>query len=123
MSSTAKKTMVLGASANPRRYSYLALQNLRHAGYPVAAIGRKAVKVGDVEIGTTQDPVPDIDTVTLYLNPANQKEYYDYILALHPRRLIFNPGTENPELQSLAAKNGIDTLEACTLVLLRTGQY
>ncbi|HXD76809.1 MAG TPA: CoA-binding protein [Puia sp.] len=123
MAAEPKKTLVLGASANPRRYSYLALKQLRSHGHPVAAIGRKQVMVGDVEVATGREPVPGVDTVTLYLNPANQKEYYDYILSLHPRRIIFNPGTENPELESLAAEKGIDTLEACTLVLLGTGQY
>lgn len=65
----------------------------------------------------------DIDTVTLYLNPANQVPYYDYIISLKPKRIIFNPGTENDELESLANKNGIQTMEACTLVLLSTSQY
>jgi predicted CoA-binding protein len=65
----------------------------------------------------------DVDTVTLYLNPDHQKMYYDYILSLHPKRIIFNPGTENDELASLAARNGIKTMEACTLVMLATGQY
>jgi hypothetical protein len=118
-----KKTLVLGASANPERYSCLAVQKLRKYGHPVAAIGRKQVTVGDVGVATKPEPIPDIDTVTLYLNPANQKEYYDYILSLHPRRIIFNPGTENPELEALASAKGIHILEACTLVLLSTGQY
>ena len=115
--------MVLGASTNPERYSYLAVRRLRTAGHPVAAIGRTTATVGDVEIHTDKAPVGDVDTVTLYLNPANQKEYYDYILSLHPRRIIFNPGAENPELEALASANGIEPVEACTLVLLSTGQY
>ena len=94
-----KKTMVLGASTNPERYSYLAVRRLRGAGHPVAAIGRTTATVGDVDITTDKAAIPDVDTVTLYLNPANQKEYYDYILSLHPRRIIFNPGAENPELK------------------------
>ena len=118
-----KKTMVLGASTSPERYSYLAVRRLRTAGHPVAAIGRTTASIGDVEIHTDKAPVGDVDTVTLYLNPANQKEYYDYILSLHPRRIIFNPGAENPELQALASANGIEPVEACTLVLLSTGQY
>jgi predicted CoA-binding protein len=118
-----KKTMVLGASTNPERYSYLAVRRLRGAGHPVAAIGRTTATVGDVDITTDKAAIPDVDTVTLYLNPANQKEYYDYILSLHPRRIIFNPGAENPELQALASANGIEPVEACTLVLLSTGQY
>lgn len=123
MSTTQKKTLVLGASANPERYSYLAVKRLRKNGYPVAAIGRKPATVGDVEVATNPEPMQDIDTVTLYLNPANQQAYYDYILSLHPRRIIFNPGAENPELEALASAKGIYTLEACTLVLLSTGQY
>ena len=123
MPSSPKNTIVLGASANPQRYSYAAVRRLRSAGHPVTAIGRKPARVGDVEIATDQRPVPDIDTVTLYLNPANQRQYYDYILSLHPRRIIFNPGAENPELEALAKANGIQPVEACTLVMLSTGQY
>ena len=117
------KTLVLGASENPARYSNLALKRLRSANYPVVAIGRKTGQVGDVEILKQKDPVEGVDTITLYLNPANQKEYYDFILSLKPRRIIFNPGTENPELEQLAIENNIEPIEACTLVMLSTGQY
>jgi predicted CoA-binding protein len=89
----------------------------------VAAIGRRKGRVLDVEISTDKNPMDTVDTVTLYLNPLNQKEYYDYILSLRPKRIIFNPGTENTELYDLAKNNGIQPLEACTLVLLSTGQY
>ena len=123
MLTTGKKTLVLGASDNPGRYSYLAVTRLRGVGHPVVAIGRKQAKVGDVEIGTDQQPLTDVDTVTLYLSPHHQKQYYDYILSLHPRRVIFNPGAENPELATLARENGIEPVEACTLVMLSTGQY
>jgi uncharacterized protein len=123
MSTPEKITLVLGASDNPQRYSYLAVSRLRSKGYPVVAIGRKQVKVGDVEIGTEKKDFPGVDTVTLYLSPVRQKEYYDYILSLHPKRIIFNPGAENPELALLAQAQGIEPLEACTLVLLSTGQY
>jgi predicted CoA-binding protein len=123
MSTPEKITLVLGASDNPQRYSYLAMSRLRSKGHPVVAIGRKQVKVGDVEIGTGKKDFPGVDTVTLYLSPARQKEYYDYILSLHPKRIIFNPGAENPELALLAQAQGIEPLEACTLVLLSTGQY
>jgi len=119
----AKKTLVLGASDNPQRYSYLAMNRLRGKGHPVVAIGRKPVAVGDVTIETEKKDFPGVDTVTLYINPLGQKEYYDYILSLHPRRIIFNPGAENEELARLAQANGIQPLEACTLVLLSTGQY
>jgi uncharacterized protein len=118
-----KKTLVLGASDNPSRYSYLAVNRLRNAGHPVVAIGRKATVVADVQV-TTEHPVyPDIDTVTLYLNPDNQVPLYDYILSLSPRRIIFNPGTENDELETLARNRNIEIQEACTLVLLTTKQY
>jgi predicted CoA-binding protein len=118
-----KKTLVLGASANPSRYSYLAIQRLRSHGHPVVAIGKKDTRVDDVIIGTAKETFPDIDTVTLYLNPARQQEYYDYILSLDPKRIIFNPGTENEELVRRAKQKGILTKQACTLVMLSTNQY
>ena len=118
-----KKTLVLGASANPDRYSFLAINKLTRYNHPVVAIGKKKGKVGEIEIETEQKLLNDIDTVTLYLNPENQKPYYDYILSLKPKRIIFNPGTENDELSSLAKKNEIQVLEACTLVMLSTSQY
>src|SRR5215212_8089822 len=118
-----KKTLVLGASDNPSRYSYLAIQRLRSHGHPVVAIGKKAATVGDVTFGNQQENFSDVDTVTLYLNPIRQQQYYDYILSLKPERIIFNPGAENEELATLAKKNGIKTLAACTLVLLSTNQY
>jgi uncharacterized protein len=118
-----KKTLVLGASPNPARYSFLAVNKLREHHHPVVAIGKKTSRVADVPVETEPKPVSDLDTVTLYLNPDNQKNYYDYILAQHPRRVIFNPGAENPEFENLLHVNGIQTLEACTLVLLSTGQY
>ena len=118
-----KKTLVLGASDNPERYSFLAVNRLRKNGYPVVAIGRKLVTVADVDIQTTQLPFDNIDTVTLYLNPAHQKEYYDYIFSLNPKRIIFNPGAENEELFELARQHNIQPIEACTLVLLSTGQF
>ncbi|HKO80471.1 MAG TPA: CoA-binding protein [Chitinophagaceae bacterium] len=118
-----KKTLVLGASDNPARYSYLAIQRLRSHGHPVVGIGRKNTKVADVNIEKEKVPVSDVDTVTLYLNPTHQQEYYDYIISLHPKRIIFNPGTENDKLVELAKEKNIQTQEACTLVLLSTGQY
>ncbi len=89
----------------------------------MVGIGKRTSKVGNIEIDNEQKPIEDLDTITLYLNASNQKQYYDYILSLHPRRIIFNPGAENEELSALASKNGIKTMEACTLVLLSTGQY
>ncbi|MBS1599265.1 MAG: CoA-binding protein [Bacteroidetes bacterium] len=121
--SNSEKTLVLGASDNPSRYSFLAVNKLRAKGHPVAAIGLRKVKVADVDIDTEKKPYTDIDTVTIYLNPQNQKEYYDYVLSLHPKRVIFNPGAENEEFEKLLKANGIQIAEACTLVLLTTGQF
>src|SRR6188768_1469946 len=118
-----KKTLVLGASDNPSRYSYLAVNRLRSYGHPVVAIGKKNTMVVDVPIEKEKKNWEDVDTVTLYLNPAHQQQYYDYILSLKPKRIIFNPGAENDELADLAVKNGIKPIEACTLVLLSTNQY
>ena len=118
-----KKTLVLGATDNPARYSFLAMNRLRASGHPVVALGLKQVQVGDVTIDTEKKPFEGVDTVTLYLNPQKQKEYYDYLLSLHPKRIIFNPGTENEELAEKARQEGIETMEACTLVLLTTGQF
>ncbi len=123
MQNQKKKTLVLGASENPARYSYLAINRLTANNHPVIAIGRKNGKAGNTEIITDHPLMNDVDTVTLYLNEPHQKEYYDYIFSLNPKRIIFNPGAENDELAQLAAVKGIKTMEACTLVLLSTGQY
>ena len=118
-----KTTLVLGASANPSRYSYLAIRKLAAHGHPVIAIGKKKGKVGEVDIETAPIPVMQVDTITLYLNPANQREYIDYILQLHPKRIIFNPGTENDELIDSAKSKGIEPVIGCTLVMLSAGMY
>ena len=118
-----KNTLVLGASKNPQRYSYLAMHKLKAHGHLVMAIGKREGSVNDIEIVTGTPAFKDVDTVTLYLNPTNQKPYYDYIISLNPKRIIFNPGTENEELVSLAQQNGIKVLDACTLVMLSTNQY
>ena len=123
MKNEQKKTVVLGATDNPTRYSYLAVDKLRAHNHPVVAIGRKEGKVGDVDITTEHPALNDVDTVTLYLNAKNQEQLYDYILSLHPKRIIFNPGAENEALEKLAKENGIQPMEACTLVMLSTGQY
>lgn len=116
-------TLVVGASPNPERYSYLATNLLNEKGYQVYPFGIKPGTIGALSILKEWPIKGSIDTVTLYIGPAGQKDYYDAILNLEPRRIIFNPGTENPELESLAANRGIQTMEACTLVLLKTGQY
>lgn len=118
-----KKTLVIGASPNKDRYSYLAVQKLVAHQQPVIALGNRKGKIGDTIIETEKKPFDNIDTVTLYLNPLRQKDYYDYILSLQPKRIIFNPGTENDELAEKANNKGIITQEACTLVLLSTNQY
>lgn len=118
-----KKTVVLGASDNPGRYSFLAVNKLRAYGHPVVAIGRKTGRVADVDIIKEHPEVEGVDTVTLYLNPTNQIPYYDYIVSLKPKRVIFNPGTENDELERKLIVHGISPVEACTLVMLGTGQY
>jgi predicted CoA-binding protein len=96
---------------------------LRNHHHPVYAVGRKSGQIQDVPIVTAISSDWAIDTVTLYLNPDHQQAYYDSIIALRPRRLIFNPGTENPLFEEKARQAGIITQEACTLVLLQTGQY
>lgn len=120
---TEKKTLVLGASENPSRYSYLAINRLKAHNHPIVAVGRKETEVAGISISKTPVPAEGVDTVTLYLNPTHQKEYYDYILNLQPKRIIFNPGTENPELMKMARQKGIEPVVACTLVMLATGQY
>ncbi|HRN98445.1 MAG TPA: CoA-binding protein [Flavobacterium sp.] len=118
-----KKTLVLGASDNPARYSNMAINRLVGAGHPVVAVGLKEGEVAGVQIQKGMPGFDDVDTLTLYLNPRNQEQYYDYITSLHPRRVVFNPGTENPELFKILREKGIEAEVACTLVLLSTGQY
>ncbi len=117
------KTLVIGGSTNQARYSYKAINMLRAHKIETVSIGLREGKIDDVTIITDKKNFEHIDTVTLYLNPQRQAEYYDYILNLKPRRIIFNPGTENRELEKVAGENGIDTINACTLVMLSTGQY
>ncbi|HEV3221929.1 MAG TPA: CoA-binding protein [Puia sp.] len=123
MPSTSKKTLVLGASANPARYSFLAINKLREHDHHVIAIGKRPALVADVPVQEKTAQIDNLDTVSIYLNKNNQKNYYDYIISQHPRRVIFNPGAENPEFEMILADKGIKALEACTLVLLATGQY
>ncbi|MCF8258668.1 MAG: CoA-binding protein [Flavobacteriales bacterium] len=117
-----RTTLVLGASTNPARYSYMAIQKLRHYGHTVIAIGPREGTVADVAI-TLQWPVEGVDTVTLYIGPSRQPEYYDRVIALRPRRVIFNPGTENDGFAMLLREAGIVTEEACTLVMLGAETY
>ena len=118
-----KNTLVIGASTNVERYSNMAIKLLNANNHLVFAIGNKAGEVDGVNIYTNNNPFNNIDTVTLYIGAKHQPEYYNYILSLKPNRIIFNPGTENEELENLAKANNIVTSEACTLVLIKTGQY
>lgn len=118
-----KKTLVLGASLNPGRYSNIAIKRLVSNKQPTLAVGLKKGEVAGVFITNEMEDYDEVDTITLYLNPQRQKQYYDYILSLQPERVIFNPGTENPELYDLLRKNNIEIEVACTLVMLATNQY
>lgn len=118
-----KKTLVIGASEKTDRYSNMAIRRLRAHKHPVLALGLQPGKVLDVEILTGHPTFSDIHTVSLYVGPARQGDLYSYVLSLHPRRVIFNPGTENPVFEELLRKAGVVVEEACTLVLLSTDQY
>lgn len=118
-----KKTLVLGATTKPERYAFRAINMLTQKGHTVLAIGQNTGEVAGVKIYTKAIPVKNIDTVTLYLNPARQRDYYNYIIEAQPKRVIFNPGSENPELYQLLELNNIKFEIACTLVLLATNQY
>ncbi len=118
-------TLVIGASEKPERYSNKAIRLLRHKNNDVRALGLRPGKVLDVTIETSIEVFKDsnIDTITLYINSNLQSAFYDAILNIRPRRVIFNPGTENPEFENLLTEHHIESEEACTLVLLNTGQY
>ena len=118
-----KKTLVIGASLKANRYSNIAIHRLISYRQPTVAIGLKEGDVEGVSIDTEMRPYDGIDTVTLYLNAQRQKPYYDYILSLKPKRVIFNPGTENPEFYKLLKQKNIEVEIACTLVMLATNQY
>ena len=118
-----EKTLVLGASTKPDRYAYKAITMLVEKGHSVLAIGQNAGEVAGVKIHTKAIPLKNIDTVRLYLNPNRQRDYYNYIVEAKPKRVVFNPGTENPEFYQLLELNNINVEVACTLVLLTTNQY
>jgi predicted CoA-binding protein len=123
--SMSKKTVVLGASTNPGRYSFLAAEMLSEYGHEVVPVGlRKGSVVGkEIQDIRLWPKVEATDTVTLYIGPAHQARLFEYLTMLRPKRVIFNPGTENLELERALEKEGIAVLEACTLVMLRSGQY
>lgn len=118
-----KKTLILGASTKPERYAFKAITSLVAHGHSVIAIGQNQGEVAGISIRTKNIPLKNIDTVSLYLNPMRQRDYYNYILEAKPKRVLFNPGTENPEFYQLLKSNNIKVEEACTLVLLATNQY
>ena len=118
-----KRTLIIGASSNPDRYAYKAADRLLSHGHEIELLGLRPDVIFGKTIDTERKNYQDIDTVTLYVGPQNQPSYYDYIVSLKPKRVIFNPGTENPEFESVLKQNGIAYEEACTLVLLGTGQF
>jgi len=120
-----KKTVIIGATPNPGRYAYLAANMLREYDHPIVPLGIRQGEVGGQPIQDirTNPPIEDVDTVTLYLAPRHQSAYYDYILGLKPRRIIFNPGTENEAFMKLARAHNVEVEQACSLVLLRSHQY
>jgi uncharacterized protein len=118
-----KKTLVIGASTNEERYSNMAIHRLHQKQHEVVAIGTKPGNVDGVYIETELKLYNDIHTVTLYINPTVQKDYYQYILDLHPKRVIFNPGTENETFKQLITEANIEAIEACTLVMLGNHLY
>lgn len=119
------KTLIVGASTNPSRYAFIAANMFHERGLDFVPIGIKKGEVFGKEIIDlrTKPELQDIHTITLYLGPSNQIEWMDYLISLDPKRIIFNPGTENPEFYKRATKAGIEVVTACNLVMLRTGQF
>ncbi|MEN9959248.1 MAG: hypothetical protein RLZZ474_1492 [Bacteroidota bacterium] len=117
------RVLVYGASTNPTRYAYIATNLLLEKGHEVFLVGIKKGEVQGIEIQNNQPIISAIDTVTLYVGPSHQQDLLAYINLLNPKRVIFNPGTENPTLMSELIKQGIEVEEACTLVMLHTGQF
>lgn len=117
-----KSILILGASSNPNRTSYLATKYLYNKGFSLLAVANKKGKIDGLEIADNIEKSDlSVDTVTIYLNAERQKKYYDYILSLHPKRIIFNPGTENPELEMIARKHHIEILTGCTIAMFSAG--
>lgn len=116
-------TLIIGASSKPSRYSFKAAQQLHSLNHKIYLLAKRTDEVMGYKIHPQPVPWKDIHTITMYINPQRQEEYYEYILSLKPKRIIFNPGTENPTLKKLAENIGIETVNACTLVLLTTKQY
>ena len=118
-----KKTVVIGASDKPERYAYKATMALQKHAHEVIPVGLRDGVINGIDIVKGKPDIKDVDTVTLYVGPQNQADWMDYVIGLHPKRVIFNPGTENPEFENLLQKNNIEPIEACTLVMLSIGNY
>ena len=123
MNQSVKKTLVVGGSTNPDRYSNKAIRLLLDYGHPVVSAGLRAGEVEGVTIETNLPKFENVHTVTLYVGPKNQSHYYDYIIGLSPKRIIFNPGTENDEFMEITTRNNIEVIMHCTLVMLGDGSY
>lgn len=117
------KTLVFGASTNQERYSFKAVNRLMDSGFEVVPVGLREGVLNGLNILTGNPHVEEIDTITLYVGAKHQPPLYDYFLSLNPKRIIFNPGTENDELRAMAEEKGIKTEYACTLVMIATGVY
>lgn len=118
-----KKTIVIGASPNPERYAHMAVKSLQRHGHPVIALGLREGNIGETTIQTNRPILSDIDTISVYVSEKNFDNWIDYILQLQPKRVIFNPGTENEKAEKTFQNNGIQTERACTLVLLNLSIY
>jgi predicted CoA-binding protein len=117
------KSVVLGASSNHSRYSNKAVRSLLKRDHEVVPVGTKTGEIKELEILTGKPAIPDVDTVLIYIAPNRQSDYYDYVLSLKPRRVIFNPGTHNQEFIDLVKENGIEAVEDCALIMLNAGEY
>lgn len=117
------KVLVFGATDKPSRYAYLATTMLLDYGHEIVLLGKREATIFDQKILTETPKIDDIHTITMYVNPRNQENFEDYLIGLNPKRIIFNPGTENLSLESKAHEAGIETERACTLVMLRTNQF
>ena len=118
-----KKTLIIGATTKPERAAFKAIKMLVANGHSVLALGQNAGEGAGIKINTKAIPLKNIDTISLYINPTRQKDYYNYIVEAKPKRVLFNPGTENPELYQLLELNNIKFEAACTLVLLTLNKY
>jgi hypothetical protein len=123
MNKSLKKTLVVGGSLKPHRFSNRAINMLTDYGHPVVSIGLREGEVAGVKIQTGKPAFSDIDTITMYLGPQNQPEFYDYLIGLNPKRIVFNPGSENPEFEKKAKDKGIEVVNYCTLIMLGDGTY